>query len=132
MPKPVAHHRRRKNKLGKGRGKMLFTAPKPNIDDEFLAGRIEAWLKNHGYIIGPAGVTVFDGNVTIDCDRDPSGDIANYQPTDLAEDADLNQAVQELKAALALILAKAEANRTPAERGLLALAKIVKLKTKAG
>lgn len=104
----------------------LFRFPKPNADAPFLAGRIAAWLENHGYQLGPDGVTVTNTDVLVDADRDPTADITAYQPTELPEERTGNAARVELAAAIDLIRDKAPVTRSPAERAILALVVLVR------
>ena len=104
----------------------IYHIAKPPIDDTFLAGRIERWLINHGYVIGEGGVSVTATEVVVDCDRDPSAEIGAYEPTELEGERLANVARAELKSALDAIRAKAPENRTPAERAILAIAVLVR------
>lgn len=104
----------------------IYIGALPDTDEPYLAGRVERWLINHGYAIGEGGVSIADDTVIVDCDRDPRAEIAAYQPTELEDERLANVARAELKGALDAIRAKAPANRTPAERAILAIAVLVR------
>lgn len=104
----------------------VYRAPRPASTETYLAGRIERWLTSKGYVIGAGGVSANDIEVVVDCDRDPTADIAAYVPTDLAEDDGLKLAALSLKNALDAIRAKDPATRSPAERAVLALTVILR------
>jgi len=104
----------------------VFRMAKPNVDDAYLAGRVERWLTNHGYTIGAGGVSVVDDEVVVDADRDPAADVAAYEPTELAEEQGVTLATLSLRNAISDIRAKAPAQRSPAERAVLALTVILR------
>ena len=123
----------------------IYRTARPNTEDAYLAGRIERWLVSKGYIIGAGGVSVTvpviaedgeilrDAEVVVDCDRDPSADIAAYQFTELDDGERLVRIARaSLNAALDEIRAKAPANRTPAERAVLAITVLMRTRELGG
>jgi hypothetical protein len=113
----------------------VFRTPRPAGDESYLAGRIEKWLTSKGYVIGAGGVSVtnvvaedgaISGEVVVDADRDPAADIAAYQYTELPEESGTALAMASLRNAISDIRAKAPAQRSPAERAVLALTVILR------
>jgi hypothetical protein len=97
------------------------------------AGNIHAYLVQRGYhvtgvSVGPRwrerdGQRVVDGYVvTVEADRDPAADLASYVPPP----SPVARARVELQEAIAAIVARPPATRTPVERAVLALATLVR------
>lgn len=82
---------------------------------------VAAYLTGLGYAVAPdslaCGISGSAAIVTVDCDRDPTADLAKYQPP-----ADpMRQAQVYLRQRVAAIRATAPAQRTTGDKDILAI-----------
>ena len=102
-----------------------FVIPAPPGFAETDAGRIQAYLANRGYAVDgvstAADATGAVVSVTVWADRDPAAEFAAYTPTDTPDQAKQKQAIQAMRAALAAIRAKPQAQWTPTEQAIAAI-----------
>jgi putative intracellular protease/amidase len=102
----------------------IVTAPPGFTETD--AGRIHAWLAAQGIAVQAVSVRQDAARravaIVVEADRDPTADLAAYVPTETPDQSQRTAAIAEAKAVVAAIRAKPAGTRTVAERGVLALA----------
>jgi hypothetical protein len=98
-----------------------YTLNLPNVTDP---ARVDAWLTAHGYTLIDGSSITADG-VVVNVDRDPSADAAAYQDQPTPDEQAASQAWTVLTAYVAAMKKVAPANRTPEQKVLIALLRVL-------
>ena len=100
----------------------VFTFPLPGATDP---ARVDAWLISRGFVIGDGSSIHSDGSVSVSIDRDPASDLPAYTDAPTPSQQSLQIAQTVIANYIATVKAILPAARTPEQKVILAILRVV-------
>ncbi len=98
---------------------MIYTGPLGAVTNS--PQRVAAYLAAKGYVLTDGVSLHGDGSITVECDRDPTADLAAYVDAPTPKEQRVVTAKQAVALYVAAVAAIPAAARTPEQRCLSAL-----------